>query len=272
MNGPTFTSKKPDQTKMLPLLAFLSFDLTSKSIKAKIIRISQILIDRDGQQHFSEHYFNNNRVEISSEAYAYHGISAEMLRDKPKLSSKTFNFNCAKNIVVWDGKVSKTLLRNNDIIGYSSVINLHSLARYLEVDSRPIRLNDYALKNIPHKKFQLEISLRKPENKVKVLVDVFDHLRQAYLKQYGVDKTSFLVVVGKSPTKKEALVNIDAYLKIKDHHEKTKSDYLKNTNAIKTNEVVETGNKRKIIVVNMNKKNDEKTKQKPYSPKVKIKR
>ena len=64
--------------------------------------------------------------------------------------------------------------------------------------------------------------MRKPENKVNALLDIFDFLSRAYLEKYKVNKSSFLVVVGKSKNKKEALINIDNYLKIwEQHNQKT---------------------------------------------------
>lgn len=242
---------------MLPPFAFLSFDLTSRSMGAKIIRISQILIDSKGQQHFSEHLFNNDGVAISEDVQEYLGLTESTLKNKPLLTSKTFDFKCAKNIVVWDGMVTKALLKNNGIIGYSPVINLHSLARYLEDVPKPISLKNFVLNNIPHKKIQLEILLRKPENKVKVLVDVYESLSQAYLNKYGVNKPSFLVVVGKSTNKKKALSNISAYLEIWAQENRTNNDYLKNPNEPLSGKfITDPGNKRKVISVNLGKSND----------------
>ena len=247
MNIYHLLQKKKEHPKMLPPLAFLSFELTSKSLSAKIIRITQILIDNEGKQHLSEHYFNNGKAVIDEDAKAYHGISEEMLKDKPTLSSSTFNFKCARNIVVWDGKVTKALLKNNGIIGYSRVINMHLLARHLVGELKPIRLSDFALTNLPHKKNQLEILLRKPENKVKVLVNVFDHLSQVCLDRYGVKKPSFLAVIGNSKNKKEALLSIKAYLDIWALDDRKNNDYLKHPNSEKDTQPSSSGNKKKVI-------------------------
>lgn len=213
-------SKKGAVNKNLPPLAFMILDLTSKSRDARIIKITQLKFFDNGESELSHHFFSNEDVEISAEAFAHHGITAEQLKDKPKLSS--FDFNAAKNILVWDGQVTRNLLSKNGITKYAPLVNLQSLARYLEDVQSPIRLNDYALKAIPKKKNMLEFQLKKAENKIHVLPEIYKHIKGQYLEKYSEDCIPFLVTVGKARNKKLALEAIKSFLEKREQIQKIK--------------------------------------------------
>lgn len=254
---------KQNKHKLLPLepdfeLSFMVLDLTGKTTVDKIIRINQILVDKEGNTTYSEHLFSNGDTPINEEAASYHGITQEMLLNKPELSIDSFNFKQAKNIVVWDGKVTQTLFKRNNINEYSPIINLQALARYLEVEPKPIKLIDYAVKCLAHKKFQVELMLRKPNNKIKVLPEIFDSLKRSYKDLYGEDKVSFLVTVGKANNKKTALASINAYLEKKEVLRKQREEYLKqypSKNETKT-DISDDGRKVIKVVINHNSTNN----------------
>lgn len=245
--------------------AFLIIDLTGKTTTDKIIRINQILVDKNGDSTYSQHLFGNGNTPITQEAFGYHGITESMLAGKPILTAESFDFKQAKNIVVWDGKVTQTLLKRNNIASFSPIINLQALARYLEVEPKPIRLNDYALKSLSHKKYQVELMLRKPENKIKVLPEIFDYLQKRYNECYNESKVSFLVTVGKAPNKKIALASIATYMEKKEALNKQKEDYLKKhpSKVEKQPETQVEGKKVIKVVINQNKE-QEKPKRKSH--------
>ena len=267
---------KQNKHKLLPVepdfeLSFMVLDLTGKTTADKIIRINQILVDKEGNTTYSEHLFSNGDTPINEEAASYHGITQEMLLNKPELSVDSFNFKQAKNIVVWDGKVTQTLFNRNNINEYSPIINLQALARYLEVEPKPIRLIDYAVKCLAHKKFQVELMLRKPNNKIKVLPEIFNSLKRSYKDLYGEDKVSFLVTVGKANNKKTALASINSYLEKKEVLRKQREEYLKKhplKNETKT-DISDDGRKVIKVVINHNSTNNKnKGKPNPYSTNV----
>ena len=196
--------------KNLPPLAFMIFDLTSKSQDARIIKITQLTVFKNGETELSHHLFNNEETPISEEAYAHHRISAEDLKDKPKLS--TFDFFAAKNIVVWDGKVTRNILRKNGITKLPSIINMQALARYLDGISGAISLNSYALKANPKKKNLIEFMLKKPENKIHVMPEIYEHLKTQYLEKHTENCASFMVTVGKAQNAKAAMEAIKVFL------------------------------------------------------------
>lgn len=200
--------KKVDQNK--PPYAFVILDLNDKSIDAKIIRVAQLLVHKDGETTFTESYFNCGDKTISEEAASYHHINEAQIKDKPDIS--TFDFTQAQNLVVWDGQVTRNIFKHNDIKKYSPLINLHSLARYLEDVPKPIKMNNYALKIMPERKTILEFKLQKPENKVEVMPQILDHIKAQYKARYDEDRTAFLVTVGRSLNKANALKQIETYL------------------------------------------------------------
>lgn len=226
----------------LPPYAFMIIDLTDKSREAKIIRITQLLVHKDGETELTQQLFNNNGVAISDEAYKYHGISADDLKDKPNLD--TFNFHAAKNIVVWDGKVSTQLLRGNGIKKTAPIINLQSLARYSEPVPKPISLYNYAKKSLVNKKHVIEFLMQKTENKVTVLQHTFDHISNVYLRLHGVNSAAFLAVVGSCKNKKESEERIKKFLEVKGKMDKSKPN-----NSAPSGTPSDNKPKRKIIVV-----------------------
>lgn len=278
--APQAPKGKQNKHKLLPVepdfeLSFMVLDLTGKTTADKIIRINQILMDKEGNTTYSEHLFSNGDTPINEEAASYHGITQEMLLNKPELSVDSFNFKQAKNIVVWDGKVTQTLFKRNNINEYSPIINLQALARYLEVEPKPIRLIDYAVKCLAHKKFQVELMLRKPNNKIKVLPEIFDSLKRSYKDLYGEDKVSFLVTVGKANNKKTALASINSYLEKKEVLRKQREEYLKkhpSKNETKT-DISDDGRKVIKVVINHNSTNNKnKGKPNPYSTNVVVRK
>lgn len=235
--------KKPG--KNLPPLAFLVLDLTDKSLDAKIIKISQLIVHANGETELSYHLFNNGEQPISDQAYKYHKITAEMLKDKPDVS--TFNFNQARNIVVWDGQVTRNILRKNGVKKFAPIINLHSLARYLEKVPEPIRLNDYALKVSPNKRNMLEFKLQKPENKVLVLPEIYKFISDKYLEVHTENSAGFLVAVGRSHNKKKFNESIKQYLAKRE--EFRAKNVGKNKPKDEATKPAEEAPKKKIIVV-----------------------
>lgn len=207
--NPKFAKKKPIDNR--PPLAIMVFDLTSRATDAKIIRIFQLIVHEDGETEASSHLFNNGTHAISEEAFKYHGINADDLADKPDAS--TFDFCQAKNVVVWDGQVTRSIFRHNKITKFSPLINLHALARYLEPIQNSISLNKYALKANPARKHILEFQLKKIENKVIALHDIYKHICLKYKEVHDENRPAFLVALGKTPDKKKFLATIDAYMK-----------------------------------------------------------
>lgn len=214
-----FKNKKPQKplnaeevrgNENLPPYAFLIMDLTDKSLDARIIRITQLLVHKDGEVELTQQMFGNTDAKICNEAFKYHGISAEELKNKPKINK--FNFFAAQNIIVWDGKVSTHLLRSNGIKTTSPIINLHSLVRYSEPTPKPISLYNYAKKALTNKRNFIEFLMQKNENKVKVLQYVFEHISDLYLKSHGVNSPDLLESVGLCKTKKDSIDCINKYL------------------------------------------------------------
>lgn len=232
--------------KNLPPLAFMIFDLTDKSLDALIIKITQLTMFDNGETELQHHFFNNENRPISADAFAHHQITVEDLKDKPKLS--TFNFNVAQNIVVWDGQVTRSILAKNGVTKFPPIINLHSLARYLEDVPKPIRLNDYALKANPKKRHQIEFQLKKAEKKVHVLPEIYEHIKAQYLTQHTESSPSFLVTVGKCRTKKLAIEAIKSYLEKRKQLLKKKPFKNSNNHQQKPDQKPETD--KKVIVVN----------------------
>lgn len=256
-------NRKPKIDKShLPLFAFLILDLTDLNIGAKIIRITQLLVHTDGETSYSEHLFNPGDQEISEKAAQYHKLTKEMLQDKPDV--KTFNFEQAQNLVVWDGQVTRNILRHNGIKKYSSLINMHSLARYLYLTPSPIKMNDFAMTAMPDRKNVLEFKLQKPENKVTVMPDILKYLKSEYKKRFDEDRISFLVAVGRSPNKEKALETIDKFLKKR----KTMEAYDKGLPPVKPEE---EGGKKVIIVSTLPPKNDAAKSAKKYKPRTTVK-
>lgn len=247
-NNKTQNSRKAEvkDNDHLPLYAFLIMDLTDLSRHAKIIRITQLLLHKDGETELTQHLFNNEDVEISDVAAKYHGITAEQLKGKPSIS--TFNFFAAQNIIVWDGKVSGQLLRVNGVKKTAPIINLQSLARYTEPDARPISLYNYAKKEITAKRHVLEFLMQKNENKATILRFAFDHIQTLYLKLYGADTPSFLASVGSCKSKKEAIERIKKFLDYRDRLNKTIAKQNLKA-AVAGTPTSGTAPKRKIIVV-----------------------
>ena len=247
-------SKKPHSgkklggknNKKLPPLAFMIFDLSDKSINARIVKITQLIVDNDGETDLTHHYFNNEGHPVSEEAFAHHGVSDEFLKDKPKIES--YDFNVAKNIVVWDGQVTRNILHKNGVSKFPSLINLHSLARYLEDVPKPIRLNDYALQANPGNKNMIEFRLKKSENKIHVLPSILKHIEARYLEVYNENSVPFLVTAGKQRNKKGALEAIKAFLDKRETLSKAKGRFKPN----KSNDQhkKEAAPAKKVIVVN----------------------
>lgn len=241
---------KAKESENLPPYAFLIMDLTGKSLDAKIIRITQLLLHKDGETEVTQHLFNNQNTAISDEAFKYHGIKAEDLQDKPSIN--TFNFFNAQNIVVWDGKVSTQLLRTNGVKKTAPIINLQSLARYSEPEPKPISLYNYAKKALTSKRHVISFLMQKNENKASVLRFVFEHLTDLYLKLHGVNSASFLASVGSCKTKKESIERIQKYLAYRERLNKTNKGKHKQTVATPTTPTAGTPGaapKRKIIIV-----------------------
>lgn len=241
-NSAQWKNQKAKKDKSaLPPLAFLILDLTSKSSEARIIRITQLLVHSDGDTTYSEHLFNAGDQEISEEAAEYHKLTVEQLKDKP--SADTFNFEQAQNIVVWDGQVSRKIFKYNNIKKYSSLINMQSLARYLRDIPHPIKMNDYALETLPERKNILEFKLQKPENKVIVMPEIFQHLKGLYKQRYDEDRISFLIAVSRAPNKDKALEAIAQYLKKRKEYE------ARAKNKPQEKPVEEAGKKKIIVAV-----------------------
>lgn len=237
------------QQKNLPPLAFMIFDLTSKSQDARIIKITQLTVFNNGETELSHHLFNNEETPISEEAYAHHRLSAEDLKDKPKLS--TFDFFVAKNIVVWDGKVTRNILRKHGITQFPSTINMQALARHIEGIPGAISLNSYALKASPKRKNIIEFMLKKPENKIHVMPEIYEHLKTQYLAKYDENSPAFLVTIGKCRTQKDALAAIKVFLEKRKIMQKAKQNKGRGKPHVKVNnQSQKPATEKKVIVIN----------------------
>lgn len=180
-------------------VAFLLFDLSSKSIKAKVLRITELLLSKDGETDFNQYLFSIGDAEISKEASEYHGIHKEDLIGKPEL--KSYDFFKARNIVVWDGHTTTSILKANEIRRTSPITNLLSLARFKEENPKTISLKKYAIIAQPQKRHTLDFTLQKPENKVLCLPAIYNFLQKEYLELHGLDDPLFLYTVGRSRDK-----------------------------------------------------------------------
>lgn len=246
---PHHSAKKNAKPKKAYSLAFLVLDLTGSSTSDEIIKVTQTLIAHDGSATTTKHLFRNTEYPISLEAFEYHGLSEFHLKEMHPLTNENFNFTLAENIVVWDGKVTKALFKNNGITKYSPIINLHALARYLEHEPKPIRLNDYALKALSQKKLQVEVLLRNPENKIKVLPEILEFLSKEYQEKFGENRNSFLVIVGKAHNKKNAMSDIATYLKKRDAIQSRISQFKRKIEATEAEKPVKNEGRKVIQVV-----------------------
>lgn len=176
--------------------AFLILDLADKSIIGKVIRITELLLAKNGETDFNQYLFSNEGVAITAEANKYHNISEADLVGKPLLSS--YNFKKAKNIVVWDGHTTTSILKANNIRQTAPIINLLSLARFKEEVHKTIGLKKYAAIAEPQKKHVLEMYLRKPENKVFSLAAIYKFLQKEYLEKYNMNNPAFMCAAGRA--------------------------------------------------------------------------
>lgn len=226
-----------------PPMAFAILDLTSKLPDAKIIKVSQIIVHPDGEKELSEHLFSNGDTPISAEATQYHGITAADLVGKPDVS--TFDFSVARHLVVWDGKVIYRALKNNGVEKIPSIINMHALARYLEDEPKPIRLIDYALKANPTATHTLAFRLKKAENKIGIMISVYNFIKDEYEKKYKLNSNSFLTLVGRSKNKAAFNASVENFLK----NHKPAPKKIK----VVANDTAEIGsNGKKVIAVKIN--------------------
>lgn len=179
--------------------AFLILDLAEKSTKGKIIRITELLLAKNGETDFNQYLFSNEGIAISEEANIYHNISEADLVGKPLLT--TYNFKKAKNIVVWDGHTTTSILKANNIRQTAPIINLLSLARFKEKEHKTIALKKYAAIAQPQIKHVLEMHLRKPENKVFSLSAIYNFLKKEYLEKFNMNNPAFLCAAGRARDK-----------------------------------------------------------------------
>lgn len=212
------TGKKPVnknakvEKPVLPLYRFTSLELSSKKLSAAIIKINQLVGDGTTCEPASA-LFSNNGKEISEEAFKYHKISADMISDKPVAAD--FNFNNTQFLVFWDGEVARHLLRTNKVKKYSPIINLHTLARYLNEPAKPIKLVNYAKEVLPQKRLQLEIKMRNPNSKIDVLPDILKHIQSKYLDKYGDNSPRFLSVLSRAKSRQDFEERLNKFLEIK---------------------------------------------------------
>lgn len=224
--------KKPQKKPLpkLPLLNFISFELTSRKKSAAIIKINQLSSNAEGKLGFESFLFSNSGKEISEEAHSYHKITEAMLDGKPLVADH--NFNKTQFIVFWDGEVARHLLRTNKVKKYAPIINLQTLARYLNDPPKPIKLIDYAKLVLPQKRLQLEIIMRNPNSKIEVLPNILQALQDKYLAKFGDNSHRFLSVMSRSKSRKDFDERLKKYMEIRKELDAKAAKFNKGKNKV----------------------------------------
>lgn len=207
---------KPTKRKLEPRnIIYSSMELTSSGdSNAKIIKLNLVVPStKPGNLDFNREITlcNNNGVEISEEATAYHGITKDMLEEAPLAKDvllPRYGF-----MAVWDGYIANILFdTNNVVIRKGSLIDLHKLLRFTkEHASHRITLKKAAIEATANSLSteQVEGFLASPENKVLLLPVIFEYIRDIYKKQHGITDLTLLARLSRQLDKKHYLKALD---------------------------------------------------------------
>lgn len=230
------TAKKPfSKNKGKPQaprnLIYGSMELTSGGqSEAKILQFNLVIPDNaPGSLDFKRETIlcNNDGVEISAEAQAYHGITAEMVADAPlakDVSLPSYGF-----IALWEGFIGNILLNTNKVsVRKGSLVDLHKLLRFTkEHASHRITLKNAAIEATKGSLTaeQVEAFIASSQNKVMLLPIIMEYIRGIYASKYGITDLSSLARLSRQTTKKaflETMKRIQDNLRKKEAQNKRK--------------------------------------------------
>lgn len=203
-------------------LAFVSLELTHNSPNAVIIQMNK-LTHVKGQALESTFIYSNKDTPISPEATAHHGLTEYDVRFKRKISD--FNLKREDFNVVWDGLVTKKLFWVNEVVSYSRLINLHLLARFFTENRQPIRMINFASISTNRSVEELSQSLKNPLNKLRILPEIYEHIRKLAQERYGEDTPEFLAKISKARTIDDVPKLIAEYLEKKKVFDAKRKNY-----------------------------------------------
>lgn len=205
---PNAKAKKPQAPRNI---IYSSIELTSGGdSEAKILKFNLVIPSTvPGSVDFERAALlcNNDGVEISAKAQAYHGITTDMVADAPlakDVTLPTYGF-----IALWDGYVGNILLKTNEVcIRKGALVDLHKLLRYSKKESsRLITLKNAAIEATQDSLTpeQVEGFLSSSENKVLLLPVIMDYIRGIYKSKYGIVDLGSLARLSRQPNKKKFL-------------------------------------------------------------------
>ena len=190
------------------IIIYSSIELTSGgNSDAKILQFNLVIPDtKPDSVDFKRETIlcNNNGVEISAEAQAHHGITAEMVADAPL--AKDVTLPTYGYLVLWDGFVANILFNTNGVqVRRDSLVDLHKLLRFTkEHASHRITLKKAAIEATQDSLTpeQVEGFLATSQNKVMLLPIIMDYIRGIYKTKYGIEDLGALARLSRQATKK----------------------------------------------------------------------
>lgn len=214
-------------------IIYSSIELTSGGTsEAKILQFNLVIPDtKPGSVDFKRKTIlcNNNGVEISAEAQAYHGITAEMVADAPL--AKDVTLPTYGYLALYDGFVGNILLNTNEVqVRRGSLVDLHKLLRYTkEHASHRISLKKAAIEATQGSLTieQVESFLASSQNKVMLLPIIMDYITGIYSSKYGITDLSALARLSRQTTKKAFL---DTLKRIQENSSRKKAIQKKRNN------------------------------------------
>ncbi|MCP0917782.1 hypothetical protein MUB04_14700 [Acinetobacter indicus] len=206
-----FKAKKKAKPQAPRNIIYSSIELTASSdSEAKILQFNLVIPStKPNSLEFKRESIlcNNDGVEISADAQAYHGITAEMVADAPL--AKDVSLPNYGYIALWDGFVGNILLNTNNVaIRKGSLIDLHKLLRFTkEHVSHRISLKKAALEATQDSLTPetVEGFLASSENKVLLLPVIMEYIRNLYKAKYGITDLGALARLSRQSCKKTFL-------------------------------------------------------------------
>lgn len=223
-------AKKPQAPRNI---IYSSIELTSGGTSdAKILQFNLVIPDtKPGSVDFQRETIlcNNNGVEISAEAQAYHGITVEMVADAPL--AKDVKLPTYGYLALYDGFVGNILLNTNEVqVRRGALVDLHKLLRYTkEHASHRISLKKAAIEATQDSLTpeQVEGFLASSQNKVMLLPIIMDYIRAIYKSKYAIDDLGALARLSRQTTKKAFLETLK---RIQENNVRKKSIQAKRNN------------------------------------------
>lgn len=224
---------KPKKPQAPRNLIYASIELTSGGdSEAKILQFNLVIPDTTpGSVDFKRESIlcNNDGVEISAEAQAYHGITAEMVADAPL--AKDVTLPTYGYIALWDGFVGNILLNTNKVpVRKGSLVDLHKLLRFTkEHASHRITLKKAAIEATQDSLSpeQIEGFLASPQNKVMLLPIIMDYIRNLYSTKFGITDLGSLSRLSRQANKKAFQETLK---RIQEHNARKKAVQAKRKN------------------------------------------